>query len=391
MLEHFHAIAFKTLQDVAIDLGLVNVFVGANGSGKSNILEALGVLGAAASGRVNDQSLMYRGVRPGLPALYKSSFRGTRGAQHIRLEADASEAHYKISLWNPIEAPSGDWKYKHESFVGIDGKVIVSRSPHSSGNLNENAGLAALKAVELLPDDPAGALLDLLKSYAIYCPDTPTLRGLEPDLQSREPVGLAGGKLPEGLQSMLPHAVPRTSIGEMLSVVDWLSFVRVAFSRELPIAASVPQPQKGLRFMDKFMAEGRNMLSGYDASEGVLYLLYYAILALHPSSPKLFAIDNFDQALNPRVARDFTRRFCAWITEDGSRQVLLTTHNPLVLDGLPLLDDRVRLFAVDRSSQGKTVVRRVVVDEALLAAAEKGTPLSQAWVNGHFGGVPPNV
>ena len=390
MLKQFHATAFKTLQDVTIDLGLVNVFVGANGSGKSNILEALGLLGAAASGRVDDESLMHRGVRPGLPALYKSSFRGTKGAQHIRLEAHSPEAEYMVSLWNPIIAPSPGWKYKHES-LRRGTECVVSRSPRSHDKWNESAGLAALKAVELLPDDPAGAILDLLKSYAIYCPDTPTLRGLEPDLQSREPVGLTGGRLPEGLQSMLPHGVPVTSIGEMLSVVDWLSFVRVAFSRELPIAASVPQPQKGLRFMDKFMAEGRNMLSGYDASEGVLYLLYYAILALHPSSPKLFAIDNFDQALNPRIARDFTRRFCAWITEDSNRQVLLTTHNPLVLDGLPLQDDRVRLFAVDRSKQGKTVVRRVIVDDMLLSAAEKGTPLSQAWVNGYFGGVPSNV
>ena len=389
MLRRFHAIAFKTLQDVTIDLGSINVFVGANGSGKSNILEALGILGAAASGRVSDESLIYRGVRPGLPALYKSSFRGTQGAQHIRLEADSVDAHYMVSLWNPIDAPSMDWKYKHEKLVA-EKKNIVSRSPASSGNLNDSAGLAALKAVEMLPDNPAGEILNILKNYAIYCPDTPTLRGLEPDMQSREPVGLAGGRLPEGLQSML-YGEQRKLIVEMLSVVDWLSKVGVVYSKELPISASVPQLQRGLRFTDKFMVEGRNILSGYDASEGVLYLLYYAVLALHPSSPKLFAIDNFDQALNPRVARDFTRRFCRFILEDGGRQVLLTTHNPLVLDGLPLQDDRVRLFAVDRSKQGKTIVRRVVVDEALLAAAKKGTPLSQAWVDGHFGGVPNNV
>ena len=37
---------FKTLERVEIELGLVNVFVGANGSGKSNLLEAVGVLSA---------------------------------------------------------------------------------------------------------------------------------------------------------------------------------------------------------------------------------------------------------------------------------------------------------------------------------------------------------
>ena len=66
--------SFKTLEKVEIELGLVNVFVGANGSGKSNLLEAVGVLSAAADGKVNDQVLLQRGVRPGLPQLYKSAF-----------------------------------------------------------------------------------------------------------------------------------------------------------------------------------------------------------------------------------------------------------------------------------------------------------------------------
>ena len=42
MLERLTVRTFKTLEDVTIDLGQVNVFIGANGSGKSNLLEVLG-------------------------------------------------------------------------------------------------------------------------------------------------------------------------------------------------------------------------------------------------------------------------------------------------------------------------------------------------------------
>jgi hypothetical protein len=77
--------------------------------------------------------------------------------------------------------------------------------------------------------------------------------------------------------------------------------------------------------------------------------------------------------------------------ERGDRQVLLTIHNPLVLDGLPLRDDRIRLFAVDRSKRGATVVNRVTITDAIMNSAEKGIPLSQQWVMGHFGGVPSGV
>src|ERR1700722_17936330 len=88
MLTQFSVKSFKSLLDVTVDLGSVNVFVGANGSGKSNLLEAIGILGAAASGRVNDESLAHRGVRPGLPALYKSSFQNTDIPLSISLAAN---------------------------------------------------------------------------------------------------------------------------------------------------------------------------------------------------------------------------------------------------------------------------------------------------------------
>ena len=42
MIENFSVRTFKSLEDVTVGLGLVNVFIGANGSGKSNLLEAAG-------------------------------------------------------------------------------------------------------------------------------------------------------------------------------------------------------------------------------------------------------------------------------------------------------------------------------------------------------------
>ena len=43
---------FKSLYDVSLEPGRVNVFIGANGSGKSSVLEAIGVLSAAMTDRV---------------------------------------------------------------------------------------------------------------------------------------------------------------------------------------------------------------------------------------------------------------------------------------------------------------------------------------------------
>ena len=64
---------FKSLKDVSVDLGQINVFVGANGAGKSCLLEAIGILGACCAGAVDDQALLRRGVRPGVPELTRHS------------------------------------------------------------------------------------------------------------------------------------------------------------------------------------------------------------------------------------------------------------------------------------------------------------------------------
>ena len=114
MLNKIKVESFKSLEDVEIDLGLVNVFIGANGSGKSNLLEAIGVLGAAANGRVDDEALLRRGVRPGLPVLYKSSFKSSRQPTAIRFTASNEDASCSVGLFNPLEKPEPAWRFNTE-------------------------------------------------------------------------------------------------------------------------------------------------------------------------------------------------------------------------------------------------------------------------------------
>jgi len=153
------------------------------------------------------------------------------------------------------------------------------------------------------------------------------------------------------------------------------------------LSASAAVGSRVIRFTDQFMGKDRNTLSGYDASEGALYVLFLAVLAGHARSPRLFAVDNADHGLNPRLARSLLAQFCTWMLgAPVPRQVLLTTHNPLVLDGLPLADDRVRLFTVGRTADGRTIVQRVELTAKLLAASERGWTLSRLWVAGDLPG-----
>ncbi len=118
MLKNLTICGFKSIlrMDSGIQPGQVNVLIGANGSGKSAFLEAVGVLSAAVAGRVDEESLRFRGVRLGTPGLYKSSFHGLK-----RLPASIDLGfvwantkgawEYSVSLINRSGKPEPVWKF----------------------------------------------------------------------------------------------------------------------------------------------------------------------------------------------------------------------------------------------------------------------------------------
>lgn len=381
---------FKSIHSESISLGRVNCLIGANGVGKSNVLEALGVLGAAANGVVDDEALLRRGVRAGLPRLFKSSFAEERTPVHIGVGVtDDSQASYRVSLLNPLESPEPAWSYKTE--VLTDGvRDIVSDGVRNKKNLNPQAGLAALKLVDEEPTNPAAQLMQRLQDYAIYCPNTPTLRGTVPDTQPRSPVGLSGGQLAEAFDelSKLYRDDERGTLDSVLELIDWVSGVEATSKGADLLSPKVPRTKWLLKFTDRYMKTSRNELTAYDASEGALYVIFCAVLCLLPKGPKLFAIDNLDQALNPRLVARLTARLSEWLSVAASdKQLIFTAHNPAVLDGLDLSDPEIRLFAVERDNTGKTCVRRIEVTPELLTL-RADYPLSRLWLMGHLGAVP---
>src|ERR1035437_2144050 len=383
--------SFKSIEKAEIELGNLNVFVGANGSGKSNLLEAIGVLSAAADGRVTDQTLLQRGVRPGVPSLYKSAFRGQQ-ASHIYFSGASELAHYDVSLNNPLTDPSPSWRFKTERLERGAAK-LASRGPNMRNNPNTENGLAALELVRLKEGDAALLLMRRLQYYVIYSPTTPVLRGVARESQPTHPRGLAGGRRPEAVQELLvasrDNETAERVCEEALDLIEWATSYRTAAASSLPLSPAASSSPMVIRFRDKYMKLSRNLISGYDASEGALYVLFLAVLAAHPKAPSFCAVDNADHGLNPGLAKALTKRFADWILDSkDERQVLMTSHNPAVLDGLPLQDDRVRLFTVDCDSRGKTIVARVVVDKKLLDMAAKGWTLSRLWTNKLIGGMP---
>lgn len=179
------------------------------------------------------------------------------------------------------------------------------------------------------------------------------------------------------------------ALGDVLDCMDWVKQFDTRVGRDELLSPSVPRPKRILRFTDRHMVENRNTLTAYDASEGVLYVLFAAALALSPSSASFLAIDNLDHALNPRLVRKLSRLLCEWVVQGERGQMIFTAHNPAVVDGLDINDDRICLFTVDRNNKGQSRVHKVsMTPELLEIVTKKDWPLSRLWMMGHIGGVP---
>ena len=140
--------------------------------------------------------------------------------------------------------------------------------------------------------------------------------------------------------------------------------------------------EKRINIKDRFLDNGLNVLSQRSANEGFLYLLFYFTLFISDKTPKFFAIDNIDNALNPKLGSELIQ-ILAKLTKKHNKQVILTTHNPAILDGLDLEDDEQRLFVISRNKAGHTKAIRVPYKNTDLR-------LSESFTRGYIGGLPKN-
>jgi predicted ATP-dependent endonuclease of OLD family len=74
---------FKSIQSLNLELGRLNVFIGANGSRKSNILEGIALINAAKENKLDTEFLYARGVHVGDDIYTPSAFEHNNNAPII--------------------------------------------------------------------------------------------------------------------------------------------------------------------------------------------------------------------------------------------------------------------------------------------------------------------
>ncbi len=333
MLKEIQFRNFRVLRKAVLPLSRVTVLAGANGSGKSTVLEAITLLG----GSKDDNE---KGTR-------RSKYDQLISADQLTF-GETVEVRY---VWDK----SGD---KNSILLRWEKQKGGSRGS-DSGITSDMSDFAARMKVFRLDSDEIAKPVQVVPKISLASTGR-NLAGVLDNLKD------ASHERFEALNAELPKWLPE--------------FDRIALE-----VASPGAKQFCLR-----RTQDRLLIRASDLSEGSLFALVLLTVAYLPDPPLLVGLEHPDAGIHPRLLRrvqDAIYRL-AFPEDHGEKrpptQVIATTHSPYFLDLFREHPEQV-VFA-NKSDKGVDFQR--LSDRPHINDILPDGPLGDLWYSGLLGGVP---
>ncbi|AFZ08276.1 SMC domain protein [Oscillatoria nigro-viridis PCC 7112] len=380
---------YKSIQKLKLELGRVTVLIGENGCGKSNILEAIALASAAADDKLDNEFLASRGIRVTEPQFMRSAFEIDNLIKDIKIDLKGNEVQPFSCILQNDNSPYSQWVRKNflgdlETFLKT---AVKSVSDKYGGDekirsilLGEETNFSQQELSKFAKELQSFSLIISLNNFIIYSPENQALRTFEKEGQI-QPLGIKG----EGLFKLInflnsdKNQDKLDEIKQKLRLIDWF--------KDFEVPQNLAAMQTSIQIQDRYLDKDLSYFDQRSSNEGFLLLLFYFTLFISDITPKFFAIDNIDASLNPRLCRRLMQELVE-LAKKHDKQVIFTTHNPAVLDGLDLEDDEQRLLVISRNQLGYTKARRILGPKPL--EGQEPVELSEAFLRGYIGGLPKN-
>lgn len=343
---------FKSLRNVTLDLGSMNLFVGANASGKSNFFDALRVLQGIGNGFTVSEILdgkpksatseVWEGIRGGSA---KACFEGAEKEEWFTITVDGSldpiMAGFRLTDWRYAVtlAPALGWVASESLEYG--GKTLYRTDPGktSSGPIHTvtlfagNPGrppnrklersrpvlplFAKLRDRNLLRTAEAAKISAELADMQRIDPAPAVLRGYS-QAHRIERMGERGENF---------AALVKTLAEDPATKAAYLGWLRELRPEELDDVATLSGAVGEPLFM---LREADREFPAPVLSDGTLRFAALVAAFFQPDMPRIMTIEEIENGIHASRARSLVELLRSRAADDKT-QVLATTHSPTVL------------------------------------------------------------
>lgn len=317
---------YKSICNASIKLPPFTLLIGANGTGKSNLIGLLKELGNEGVKGIQSKGI-YRKLNS---HVFQKHFRFPSEPQHIRVENSFGQ-----------ECVIDD--------LQVTEKDTVLRQVHSP-----------------LPE---------FSNIKVFCID-PSHPGKSEALVSKPTVNEDGSGVVQVLDSLKTgdredlFSTIEQRIGEYIPEIEKLSFIPGQATKKLQVREKhIPTPVPV-----EVLSEGTKLVLT------ILTILYQE----HP--PSLICIEDIDRGLHPRLFQQIIE-LCQDLSEKLGIQIIATTHNPYILDQFVGNESAVVIVEkVEGCTTFTTLADRLAQLEE--NGGDNEMPLGSLWYSGLVGGVP---
>lgn len=375
---------FRALKAVAWEPTGLNCLIGANGSGKTTVLEVLDLVAAAAQGRLGDWITARRGISQ------LSWFGSEPGPVGVRVELGLERNGRAVPGDYGIEFTPSGGGFSVAEVLRVDGAPIMERDAGRQAVVHEGAGSVGIGGLAW-----SEALLGKVRGFNSNLETIREALARITFLQSTRLAVYSGGATRQ----------PRPSKGELELSSDGgnLASVLLTLQEQHPkafaeiaenVRASFPEIHSievrplvgtGDFVLAATVTGARERVPAWNLAEGALRILILstvleaARVSDGASGSGAVLLDEPDIGLHPSIVPLLVEILRS--AEDRGTQVVMATHSADLVDQLKPEE----VVIVEKGPEGAATLQTVSEDENLRAWV-KEYRLGELWTEGHLGG-----
>lgn len=325
-IAELHVAGYRSVRNVRLRLGSINVIVGPNACGKTNLYRSMFLLGAAASGQLA-RSIVEEG---GMPSVLWAGARKT-GPVRLTLGVTLAGLSYELSCGLPAFGQTTfdlDPVVKEEKVWFLDGRKRIPLLDRGNSSVWARDADGRRNSYPMALTDSESVLAQLREPHRF--PQLSTLRQeilnwrfyhhfrTDPDAPMRSPqVGISTPILSHDGRDVAAALLTVIAIGDEPALRD-------AVDQAFPGADLIIESARARFLLLLHMPNFRDPFEARELSDGTLRYLCLLAALLSPRPPSVLALNEPETSLHPDLLRPLARLI---VRASRDSQIWITTHS----------------------------------------------------------------